>query len=249
MSANSSAWRLRFLSSFSILAMGALLPACGDSAQSADSPDSADVVAQDAFMHDPLPYSFDGLEPVIDTWTMELHHGAHHAGQYANLNRLAREIPELAEMGMEEILGQVSSFPVGVRNNAGGAWNHDFFWLSMAPEGERGEPSEELLAQIEADFGSLDEMKEAFNQGGAGVFGSGWVWLIVTDGGLAITGTPNQDNPLMDVAETRGTPILGNDVWEHAYYLNYQNRRGEYLENWWQVVNWNMVNQRFDAAR
>ena len=132
-----------------------------------------------------------------------------------------------------------------VRNNAGGVWNHSFFWASMAPVGQGGSPSPALAARIAADFGSLAQFQQEFNRAGASRFGSGWVWLVVKDGKLAVTSTPNQDNPLMDVAETRGTPLLGHDVWEHAYYLKYNNRRADYLTAWWQVVNWNEVNRRF----
>jgi Fe-Mn family superoxide dismutase len=200
------------------------------------------------FKQAPLPYSFDALEPVIDKQTMELHWGRHHKAQYDALNAIAAQNPEVAKMTIEQLHANMSKFPAGVRNNAGGAWNHDFFWQIMAPADKRGSPSAALLQRIVADFGSVDAMKTQFNAGGATRFGSGWVWLVVKDKKLVVTSTPNQDNPLMDVAEVRGTPILGNDVWEHAYYLKYQNRRGEYLSNWWQVVNWNEVNKRFDAA-
>lgn len=200
------------------------------------------------FKQAPLPYSFDALEPVIDKQTMELHWGRHHKAQYDALNAIAAQNPEVAKMTIEQLHANMSKFPAGVRNNAGGAWNHDFFWQIMTPADKRGSPSAALLQRIVADFGSVDAMKTQFNAGGATRFGSGWVWLVVKDKKLVVTSTPNQDNPLMDVAEVRGTPILGNDVWEHAYYLKYQNRRGEYLSNWWQVVNWNEVNKRFDAA-
>lgn len=179
---------------------------------------------------------------------MELHWGRHHKAQYDALNAIAGQNPDVAKLSIPELLANVSKFPAGVRNNAGGAWNHDFFWSIMAPADKRGSPSPALLQRITTDFGSIDAMKTQFNAGGTTRFGSGWVWLIVKDKKLVITSTPNQDNPLMDVVETRGTPILGNDVWEHAYYLKYQNRRGEYLVNWWQTVNWNEVNRLYDAA-
>lgn len=200
------------------------------------------------FKQAPLPYPHDALEPVIDKMTMELHHGRHHKAQYDALNAIAANNAEVAKLSIEQILSQVSKFPAGVRNNAGGIWNHDFFWQIMAPADKRGKPSDALMAQITKDFGSFDKMKSDFNQGGATRFGSGWVWLIVKDKKLVVTSTPNQDNPLMDAVEVRGTPIIGNDVWEHAYYLKYNNRRGEYLNNWWQVVNWNEINKRFDEA-
>ncbi len=200
------------------------------------------------FKQAPLPYSFDALEPVIDKQTMELHWGRHHKAQYDALNAIAAQNPEVAKMTIEQLHANMSKFPAGVRNNAGGVWNHDFFWQIMAPADRRGSPSAALLQRIVADFGSVDAMRTQFNAGGATRFGSGWVWLIVKDKKLMVVSTPNQDNPMMDVAEVRGTPIIGNDVWEHAYYLKYNNRRGEYLTNWWQVVNWNEVNKRFDDA-
>ena len=196
-----------------------------------------------------LPYAYGALQPVIDAETMQLHHQRHHGGQVAALNAEVAKTPELGAMTLEQILGQVSKYAPAVRNNAGGAWNHDFFWRIMAPAGQGGEPSPELLAAITNTFGSLDAMKAEFRKAGLGRFGSGWVWLVVTeDGKLAITSTPNQDNPLMDVAETRGTPILGNDLWEHAYYLSYRNKRADYLDAWWGVVNWAEVSRRYAAA-
>lgn len=208
---------------------------------------SAQAVAG-PFKHADLPYAADALEPVIDAQTMQIHWGRHHRGYYDNLNRAAAENTKLAQLSLEQLMAQISQFPAGVRNNGGGAWNHDFFWASMAPVGKGGQPSAQLLQAIERDFGSLQQMQQAFNAAGGSRFGSGWVWLIVQEGKLVIGSTPNQDNPLMDVAEVRGTPLLGNDVWEHAYYLRYQNKRADYLKAWWQVVNWNAVNQRFAQA-
>lgn len=199
----------------------------------------------------PLPYPADALEPVIDARTMEIHHGRHHKAYVDNLNAQAAQIPELAGMSLVEMQRQMSRFPTAVRNNGGGHFNHEFFWNLMTRPGSGGEPSKELAAAIERDFGSLDAMKQAFQQAGLSRFGSGWAWLIVRpDGRLAITSTPNQDNPLMDLVPEaeRGTPILGNDVWEHAYYLAYQNRRGDYLSNWWQVVDWNRVSAHYAEA-
>lgn len=198
-----------------------------------------------------LPYAVDALTPVIDQQTMEIHHGRHHQGYINNLNGLIAEHEALQGLSLHEILAKVSTFPDGVRNNAGGTYNHNLFWQVMAPVDEGGEPSSQLLAQIEEDFGSLEAMKKAFAEAGASRFGSGWAWLIWTkEGKLAVTSTANQDNPLMDVVPEaeQGQPILANDVWEHAYYLNYQNRRGDYLSAWWQVVNWNEVNRRFADA-
>lgn len=198
----------------------------------------------------PLPYAADALEPAIDARTMEIHHGRHHQTYVDNLNKAVAEDQALAGLSLEQIVGRAGTFSKKVRDNAGGHWNHTFFWETMAPPGAGGEPSAALGEAITAEFGSLDEFKAKFKEAGTGRFGSGWVWLIVgADGRLAITSTPNQDNPLMDVAETKGTPILGNDVWEHAYYLLYQNRRGDYLDGWWQVVNWTRVSERYDAAR
>jgi len=200
----------------------------------------------------PLPYPADALEPHIDAQTMEIHHGRHHNAYVTNLNAQIANYPELAQMSLEDIQRQISGFNSAVRNNGGGHYNHELFWQLMAPAGQGGAPGRELQSAIDATFGSLDTMKSQFDQAALGRFGSGWAWLIVTpDGGLAITSTPNQDNPLMDLPEvTRGTPILALDVWEHAYYLKYQNRRAEYATNWWNVVNWNEVSRRYtDAVR
>lgn len=213
------------------------------------APPAAGSNAAQVFRQAPLPYASDALEPVIDKATMEIHFGRHHKAYYDALNNAAGSSPELARMSLEQVLANVSRQPAVVRNNAGGAWNHAFFWNTMAPAGARGTPSAALVARINADFGSMDNLQKQFNQAGGGRFGSGWVWLVAKDGKLVVSSTPNQDNPLMDVAEQRGTPILGNDVWEHAYYLKYQNRRADYLAAWWQVVNWNEVNRRFAAVR
>jgi Fe-Mn family superoxide dismutase len=196
------------------------------------------------FTLDPLPYALDALEPVIDRETMTLHHGRHHRAYVDNLNKAVSADPALQGQSLEALMATVSTRPKAVRDNGGGHWNHRFFWRLMAPEGQRGEPSAALRAAIVRDFGSMEAMQKAFDQAGLTQFGSGWAWLILgADGRLAVTSTPNQDNPLMDVVDKRGTPILGNDVWEHAYYLGYRNRRGEYLSRWWNVVNWNEVNR------
>jgi Fe-Mn family superoxide dismutase len=198
----------------------------------------------------PLPYAPDALEPAIDATTMTIHHDKHHGAYVANLNGQIKGNPQLAKLSLDALQGQISRFPVAVRNNGGGHWNHSQFWAVMAPVGQAGEPSAELLAAIEASFGSLQAMQTQFSQAAAARFGSGWAWLIRTpDGGLAITSTANQDNPLMDLPDIeRGTPLLGLDVWEHAYYLNYQNRRPDYISAWWDLVNWNEVNRRFNAS-
>lgn len=198
----------------------------------------------------PLPYETDALEPAIDATTMTIHHDKHHQGYVDNLNKALADNAELAGQTLEQLVAKAGSLPTVVRNNAGGHWNHTFFWTSMAPPARRGSPSAALTAAITKDFGSMEKLRAAFKEAGTSRFGSGWVWLIVNDQGrLAITSTPNQDNPLMDVADVKGNPILGNDVWEHAYYLKYQNRRADYLTSWWQVVDWQEVSQRYAAAR
>ncbi|WP_298089800.1 superoxide dismutase [uncultured Sphingomonas sp.] len=212
---------------------------------------AAPVAAQErpavpAFTLAPLPYPATALEPVIDGETMTLHHDRHHRAYVDALNKAVAADPALSGRSLEQLLAQAGSAPAAVRDNAGGHWNHGFFWKTMAPAGAGGVPSPELARAIDAAFGSMERMKTAFKAAGTGRFGSGWVWLIVdADGRLAITSTPNQDNPLMDVAAIRGTPLLGNDVWEHAYYLKHRNRRAEYLDTWWQVVDWKTVSERF----
>ena len=202
-----------------------------------------------AFTLAPLPYTPEALEPVIDAETMRIHHGKHHQAYVDNLNKAVAANPTLAGMTLDQLVARAVMLPAAVRNNAGGHWNHTFFWQSMAPVGNVGAISPALAAAIDAQFGSMDKFKAAFKAASTARFGSGWVWLIVgADGKLAITSTPNQDNPLMDAAEVKGTPVLGNDVWEHAYYLKWQNRRGDYLDGWWQIVDWAKVSERFAAA-
>lgn len=194
-----------------------------------------------------LPYGFDALEPYIDKQTMEIHHGKHHRAYVDNLNK-AIAGTEYENKSLEEILKHVGSLSPAVRNNGGGHWNHSFFWDIMAPHAG-GSPSGELAQAIDATFGSFDAFKEKFANAGATRFGSGWAWLIVNNGKLEVTSTPNQDNPLMDIAETKGHPLLGVDVWEHAYYLKYQNRRPEYLTNFWNVVNWAKVSEIYAESK
>ncbi len=194
-----------------------------------------------------LPYAHDALEPYIDAQTMEIHHGKHHQAYVNNLNN-AIEGTEMENMPLKDIFKNMSQHPAAVRNNGGGHWNHDLFWKIMGPDGG-GKPSDNLLTAIEKRFTSFEDFQEEFNRAGATRFGSGWAWLIVDDNGeLHVTSTPNQDNPLMDVAEVQGTPIMGVDVWEHAYYLKYQNRRPEYLNNFWNVINWDEVERRYAEA-
>jgi Fe-Mn family superoxide dismutase len=194
-----------------------------------------------------LPYANDALEPHIDARTMEIHHGKHHNAYTTNLNS-AVEGTDLDGQSIEEILGNISAHPGAVRNNGGGFYNHSLFWEVMSPDGG-GEPSGDLADAINSSFGSFDDFKNQFAAAAATRFGSGWAWLCVCDGKLCVCSTPNQDNPLMDVADCKGTPILGLDVWEHAYYLNYQNRRPDYVSAWWNVVNWDEVAKRYAAAQ
>jgi Fe-Mn family superoxide dismutase len=194
-----------------------------------------------------LDYAFNALEPHIDARTMEIHHGKHHQAYVNNLNNALKDNAAALSSGLEEIIRNISKYSPAVRNNGGGHWNHSMFWKVMSPNGG-GVPSGDLGTAITATFGSFDAMREQFNQAATTRFGSGWAWLIVHDGKLVITSTPNQDNPLMDIAEVKGTPILGLDVWEHAYYLHYQNRRPDYIGAWWNVVNWEEVSARYAAA-
>lgn len=196
-----------------------------------------------------LPYDFGALEPHIDKQTMEIHHGRHHQAYIDNLNKALEGHATLAEKSLDDLLKNLEEVPESirgaVRNNGGGHANHTLFWEIMSPNGG-GNPTGELASAIDSTFGSFDKFKEEFTKAAMTRFGSGWAWLIVKkDGGLAVTSTPNQDTPVME----GNTPILGIDVWEHAYYLNYQNKRPAYIEAWWNVVNWDEVNKRFLAAR
>ncbi|MBK8192475.1 MAG: superoxide dismutase [Lewinellaceae bacterium] len=200
-----------------------------------------------AFTLPDLPYAFAALEPNVDARTMEIHHGKHHAAYVNNLNA-ALQGTENEGKSLEELMANISSLPTAVRNNGGGHWNHSMFWEIMSPNGG-GTPAGDLASKINSDFGNFDEFKKLFAQAAATRFGSGWAWLCVgEDNNLFITSTPNQDNPLMDLAEKKGQPILGLDVWEHAYYLHYQNRRPDYVAAWWNVVNWKEVSRRYQNA-
>jgi len=199
-----------------------------------------------AFTLPALPYAFNALEPHIDARTMEIHHGKHHNTYVTNLNNAVAGKPE-ENSSIEEICKNISKYPVPVRNNGGGHYNHSFFWTILGPNAG-GNPSGAVADAINSAFGTFDEFKTKFAAAATGRFGSGWAWLIVDSSGkLQITSTPNQDNPLMDVAEVKGKPVLGLDVWEHAYYLNYQNRRPDYITAFWNVVNWSEVAKRFSA--
>ena len=193
-----------------------------------------------------LPFSYAALEPYIDARTMEIHYDKHHRAYYTNYLNAIKGTP-LEGKALSEVFASVSKQTDAVRNNGGGYYNHLFFWKSLA-SGSAG-PSPELSAAIIKSFGSQDKFKEAFNTSAKTRFGSGWAWLLVKDGKLEVSSTPNQDNPLMDVADVKGTPILGADVWEHAYYLKYQNRRADYLAAFWNLVNWNKVAERFNTAK
>lgn len=194
-----------------------------------------------------LPYAYDALEPVIDAITMQIHHGRHHKAYYDNFLAAIKDNP-LNGQPLETIFAHISKESAALRNNAGGYYNHNHYWNVMRPNGSNA-PSGALLDAINSTFGSVDACKAAFKDAGIKQFGSGWAWLIVgKDGKLAITSTPNQDNPLMDTAAVQGTPILGCDVWEHAYYLHYQNKRPDYLDAWWQIVNWDYVAELYAKA-
>jgi len=203
-----------------------------------------------------LPYAFDALEPHIDAKTMEIHHGKHHASYITGLNTALTKAPDLAAQPLEKLLAGLpavadESLRSPLRNHGGGHWNHAFFWKTLAPAGKGGEASEELAVAIQSTFGSTDNFKKAFGEAATKRFGSGWAWLILSGGKLKITSTPNQDNPLMKglVPDADlGTPLLGLDVWEHAYYLHYQNRRADYIGAWWNIVNWKEVSKRLTEA-
>lgn len=194
----------------------------------------------------PLPYATNALEPFFDQATMEIHHGKHHNAYVTNLNAA---ILGTANEGksLEELIAIAGTLGAPIRNNAGGHWNHTFFWEQLSLN-NGGQPEGALTAAITEELGGFDKFKEDFKKAGIGRFGSGWAWLLVKEGKLVISSTPNQDNPLMDVAEVKGTPILGLDVWEHAYYLKYQNKRPDFIDAFWQVINWEVVGSRYHAA-
>lgn len=199
-----------------------------------------------AFTLPPLPYAFNALEPHIDATTMEIHHGKHHNAYVTNLNN-AIAGTDAEKLSIEDICRNISKYPIAVRNNGGGHYNHSLFWSILSANG--GSPSGKLAEAIAAELGGLDALKEKMNSAGATRFGSGWAWLCVdANKKLCVCSTPNQDNPLMDIADCKGTPILGIDVWEHAYYLKYQNRRPDYLGAIWNVINWTEVSKRYEAA-
>lgn len=208
---------------------------------------TAPRIASQHFVFQPLPYAYDALEPYIDAMTMEIHYSRHHRAYYNNFIK-AVEGTEMTTMAIEDIFANISKYPAAVRNNGGGYYNHALFWENMTPSGT-DKPSGKLAKAIDKTFGSLAEMKTVFAAAGATRFGSGWAWLSLDAGGnLFISSTPNQDNPLMDVVERRGIPLLGIDVWEHAYYLKYQNKRADYIDAFWNVINWKEVEERYEKA-
>lgn len=196
-----------------------------------------------AFKLPELSYNYDALEPYIDARTMEIHHSKHHSAYTNNLN-VAISGTEMENLSIEELLKNISKYPMAVKNNGGGFYNHSLFWKFMKPQGG-GQPAGPLLDAIKKSFGSFDDFRKQFSTAAATRFGSGWAWLVKTPKGLVVTSTANQDNPLMDIAEVKGTPILTLDVWEHAYYLKYQNRRPEYIEAFWNVINWDYAAEMF----
>ena len=200
-----------------------------------------------AFTLPPLPYAPDVLEPYIDKQTMEIHHDKHHNAYVTNLNA-AIAGTDNENKTIEELVKNAGSLSPAIRNNGGGHWNHTFFWNSLK-KNETGKPTGKLAEAIESELGGFDKFKEEFKKAATTRFGSGWAWLIVKEGKLAVSSTPNQDNPLMDVAEVKGTPIIGLDVWEHAYYLKYQNKRPDYIDAYWSVVNWDKANELYEKAK
>ncbi len=205
--------------------------------------------SDDDFSFAPLPYAYDALEPHIDARTMQIHYEKHHRGYFNNLLKAMKESPDSDKKTLEQVLGQLKGNSAALRNNAGGHFNHCFFWKSMSPNGG-GIPSGTLLEKIQQAFGSFENFQQQFKQAALSRFGSGWAWLCIdSTGKLFVSSTPNQDNPLMDVAEQKGIPILGIDVWEHAYYLKYQNLRGNYIDAFWNVVDWKEAQRRLDNAK
>jgi Fe-Mn family superoxide dismutase len=196
------------------------------------------LIAGEVFSLPKLPYTYDALEPNFDTLTMEIHHSRHHQAYVTNLNKAITDTPA-EKLSLDVIIKNISKYPVAVRNNGGGHWNHSFFWNILTPTSQK--PSEKILKLINRDFGSFEKFQTEFNTAATTRFGSGWAWVIVQNKKLKICSTANQDNPLMDIAEVKGKPILGIDVWEHAYYLKYQNKRADYIKAFWNLINWKEV--------
>jgi superoxide dismutase, Fe-Mn family len=237
--------RRDFLKKSAIVTVGAIAAAAlSETAVAAVNKVAA--LGHEHFTLPPLPYGYDALEPHIDKMTMEIHHGKHHKAYVDNLNKALDEA-HIHTHSIEDALKQASKSPA-IRNNGGGHYNHSLFWKLMKPNGG-GEPKGDLADAIKRDFGSLDKFKEQFNDAAAKRFGSGWAWLVKSEGKLSIGSTANQDNPLMDVSDIKGSPVLALDVWEHAYYLKHQNKRADYIKSWWSVVNWEEAQRLFAAAK
>ena len=234
--------RRNFIKKGSIVALGLSTQIIPDMLKAATS-----TALHEPFELPSLPYGYDALEPHIDKMTMEIHHTKHHRAYVDNLNKAIAE--NNIHATLEELIKNVSKYSPAIRNNGGGHWNHSFFWKIMKPNGG-GEPTGKIAAAINSTFGSFEEFKPKFEEAGAKRFGSGWAWLYIdTNNKLSIGSTPNQDNPLMDVSDIKGTPVLGIDVWEHAYYLHYQNKRADYLKAWWNLVNWDEINANFSNGQ
>lgn len=233
--------RRDFLKKSALISVGALV---GCKVVSSEiSLNETKIISDSVFTLPALEYGYDALEPSIDKMTMEIHHSKHHQGYVNNLNKALNDLQSSAN-NLEDICKNIGKFNTAVRNNAGGHYNHSLFWKTMKPNGG-GSPTGKIAEAIKSNFESFEKFQELFNNAAATRFGSGWAWLIQkTDGKLAITSTANQDNPLMEYAEEQGTPLMGIDVWEHAYYLKYQNKRKDYIGAWWNVVNWDAVNER-----
>ncbi|MCC6690390.1 MAG: superoxide dismutase [Bacteroidia bacterium] len=210
-------------------------------------PEQKQQAEQPPFDLPALPYAYEALEPYIDKQTMQIHHDKHHKGYVDNLNKALAGAPAGSKFDLEQLFRSLSEQPIAVRNNGGGHYNHSLFWQLMKPKGG-GAPSGKLGDAIKSTFESVENFQKKFNETAKARFGSGWVWLVVDNGTLRIGSTPNQDNPLMDVSDFKGKPVLALDVWEHAYYLKYQNKRADYVGDWWNVVNWDTANELFDAA-
>ncbi|MFC2115271.1 superoxide dismutase [Bacteroidota bacterium] len=233
-----------FLKNSAILGIGGALMGTVPGTLKAANMISPNNYGEDLFKLPDLDYSYDALEPHIDAMTMEVHHSKHHAGYTRKFNAAVKEAG-LGETSIMDMFHGISKHPAGIRNNGGGYYNHKLFWKGMSPKGG-GAPKGDLLKALEKSFGSFDKFRESFSSAAATRFGSGWAWLVKTETGLKVTSTPNQDNPLMDIAEVQGFPLLTIDVWEHAYYLKYQNRRTDYIAAFWNVVNWDFVSKRFN---
>jgi Fe-Mn family superoxide dismutase len=237
---------LRKSSFLALAGLGAQFFSSGIARAAAGSLSPEEAMAVSEFTLPALPYAYEALEPHIDKMTMEIHHTKHHQAYVNNLNKAVKEAG--LEISLEDLVKNASKYSTAIRNNAGGHWNHSFFWKIMKPNGG-GAPTGKIAEAINASFGSFDQFKPKFEEAGMKRFGSGWAWLYVNkDGKLEIGSTPNQDNPLMDASDLKGSPVMGVDVWEHAYYLKYQNRRAEYLTAYWNLVNWDAVNTNFELA-